>query len=99
MFLINDIEFATAQLWVHPDMGVNSIADLKGKKIATTLGTTAHVFLDKALRSNGVDPGTVTMVNQRMPDAVTAFISRAVMITEVRVIRSAEGASSRSLAT
>jgi sulfonate transport system substrate-binding protein len=78
VFLINDIEFATAQLWVHPDMGVNSIADLKGKKIATTLGTTAHVFLDKALRSNGVDPGAVTMVNQRMPDAVTAFISRAV---------------------
>src|SRR6185295_8745955 len=78
VFLINDIEFATAQLWAHPDMGVNSIADLKGKKIATTLGTTAHVFLDKALRSNGVDPGAVTMVNQRMPDAVTAFISRAV---------------------
>lgn len=78
VFLINDVEFATAQLWVHPDMGVNTFHDLKGKKIATTLGTTAHVFLDTALRGNGVDPATVTMVNQRMPDAVTAFISRAV---------------------
>lgn len=78
VFLINDIEFATAQLWVHPDMGVNTMADLKGKKIATTLGTTAHVFLDTALRGNGVDPKSVTMVNQRMPDAVTAFISKAV---------------------
>ena len=51
VFLINDVEFATAQLWVHPDMGVEKIADLKGKKISTTAGTTAHVFLDNALRA------------------------------------------------
>jgi NitT/TauT family transport system substrate-binding protein len=61
VFLINDVEFATAQLWVHPDMGVKTFADLKGKEIATTLGTTAHVFLDTALRANGVDPKSVTM--------------------------------------
>ncbi|MFC7517333.1 ABC transporter substrate-binding protein [Herbaspirillum sp. GCM10030257] len=78
VFLINDIEFATAQLWVHPDMGINKISDLAGKKISTTTGTTAHVFLDNALRANGVDPKGVEMVNQRMPDAVTAFISKAV---------------------
>ncbi len=78
-FLINNVEFATAQLWVHPDMGINSFADLKGKKISTTAGTTAHVFLDKALRANGVDPKKdVQIVNQRMQDAVTAFISKAV---------------------
>jgi len=78
-FLINNVEFATAQLWVHPDMGINSFADLKGKKISTTAGTTAHVFLDKALRANGVDPkNDVQIVNQRMQDAVTAFISKAV---------------------
>ncbi|HEY8608066.1 MAG TPA: ABC transporter substrate-binding protein [Noviherbaspirillum sp.] len=78
VFLINDVEFATAQLWVHPDMGINKIADLAGKKISTTTGTTAHVFLDNALRANGVDPKSVELVNQRMPDAVTAFISKAV---------------------
>jgi NitT/TauT family transport system substrate-binding protein len=78
VFLINDVEFATAQLWVHPDMGVEKISDLKGKKISTTTGTTAHVFLDNALRANGVDPKEVQLVNQRMPDAVTAFISKAV---------------------
>ena len=53
-FLINNIEFATAQLWIREDQGVKTWADLKGKKIATTLGTTAHVFLDAALRANGV---------------------------------------------
>src|ERR671923_1430263 len=40
VFLINDIEVATAQLWVRPDQGVASFADLKGKKISTTRGTT-----------------------------------------------------------
>lgn len=79
VFLINDIEFATAQLWVHPDMGVKTWADLKGKKISTTAGTTAHVFLDTALRAHGIDPKKdIQIVNQRMPDAVTAFISKAV---------------------
>ncbi len=79
VFLMNDVEFATAQLWVHPDMGINSVADLKGKQISTTTGTTAHVFLDNALRKNGIDPKKdVKIINQRMQDAVTAFISKAV---------------------
>jgi NitT/TauT family transport system substrate-binding protein len=78
VFLINDVEFATAQLWVRPEAGVKSIADLKGKKISTTAGTTAHVFLDTALRANGVDPKDVEIVNQGMANAVTAFISGAV---------------------
>jgi sulfonate transport system substrate-binding protein len=77
-FLINDVEFATAHLWVREDMGIKTFADLKGKKISTTTGTTAHVFLDTALRANGVDPKDVEIVNQRMAEAVTSFISGAV---------------------
>src|SRR5262249_6997034 len=78
VFLINDIEVATAQLWVRPDQGVKSFGDLKGKRIATATGTTAHVFLDNALRANNVDPKDVELVNQSMPAAVTAFVSGAV---------------------
>ena len=55
-FFMNDVEFATAQLWVNPAMGVSSFKDLQGKKISTTRGTTAHVFLDRALRANGLTP-------------------------------------------
>ena len=55
-FLINNVEFATAQLWVREDQGIKTFADLKGKKISTTTGTTAHVFLDNALRANNIDP-------------------------------------------
>ena len=59
--------------------GIKSFADLKGKKISTTTGTTAHVFLDTALRANGIDPAKdVEIVNQRMSEAVTSFISGAV---------------------
>ena len=46
VFLINDIEYATAQLWVRDGPAIKTIADLKGKQISTTTGTTAHVFLD-----------------------------------------------------
>ncbi len=77
VFLINNVEFATAQLWVREDQ-IKSFADLKGKRIATTTGTTAHVFLDTALRANNVDPKDVEVLNQRMPEAVTSFISGAV---------------------
>ena len=78
-FLINNVEFATAQLWVREDQGVKGWADLKGKKISTTTGTTAHVFLDNALRANKIDPAKdVEIVNQRMAEAVTSFISGAV---------------------
>ncbi len=78
VFLINDIEVATAQLWVRPDQGIKSFADLKGKRIATAVGTTAHVFLDRALKANRIDPKDVELLNQPMPAAVTAFISGAV---------------------
>lgn len=78
VFLINNIEYATAQLWVRDD-SVKSIADLKGKMISTTTGTTAHVFLDRALRSANLDPAKdVQIVNQRMAEAVTSFVSGAV---------------------
>ena len=77
VFLMNNIEYATAQLWVRDD--IKSIADLKGKQISTTTGTTAHVFLDRALRSGNLDPAKdVQLVNQRMTEAVTSFISGAV---------------------
>ncbi len=78
VFLANTVEFATAQLWVREDQGIKSIADLKGKRIATTAGTTAHVFLDNALKANGMSSKDVELLNQRMPDAVTSFISGAV---------------------
>jgi NitT/TauT family transport system substrate-binding protein len=78
VFLINDVEYATTQLWCHPDMGIEKISDLKGRKVATSTGTTAHIFLDTALRKNGVSPHDILIINQRIQDAVASFISKAV---------------------
>jgi NitT/TauT family transport system substrate-binding protein len=79
VFLANSIEWATGQLWVNPKSGIGSIADLKGRKIATTRGTTAHDLLHQGLKSVGLDSNKdVEIVNQRMPDAVTSFVSEAV---------------------
>ena len=75
LFLINDIEVATAQLWVRPDLGVTNFADLKGKRIATTRRTTAHIFLDRALSANNLTSSDVEIVSQRMSDNVAAFIA------------------------
>ena len=53
VFLINDIEVATAQLWVRGDQGIKSFEDLKGKRIATATGTTAHELIAQS-RSRGL---------------------------------------------
>jgi len=78
-FLINAEEVATAQIWVQPDSGIKTVADLKGRKIATARGTTAHFFLHKALEAVGLSSITdVEIVHQPMANAVTSFISGAV---------------------
>lgn len=79
VFLVNDIEWSIGQFWINTKSGIKTIADLKGKKIATTLGTTAHDLLHQALKSVGLDSRKdVEIVNQRMPDVVTSFVSEAV---------------------
>src|SRR5262249_33292136 len=74
-FLINDIEIATAQLWVRPDRGIKTFADLRGKPIATTAKTTAHIFLDRALRANKLALTDIELRNSNMSAAVASFIA------------------------
>ena len=81
VFLINDIEYNTAMLFARPESGIKSIKDLKGKKIATVKGTTAHVFLHTALKANGLNSTKdVDIVSMDMAGAVSAFISNAVPV-------------------
>jgi len=81
IFLLNDIEFDTAKLYARPESGVSTIKDLKGRRIATVKGTTAHVFLHNALKANGLDSTKdVELVSMDMAGAVAAFISGAVPV-------------------
>jgi NitT/TauT family transport system substrate-binding protein len=79
VFLINDIEYNTAMLFARPEAKAQKIQDVKGQKIATVKGTTAHVFLHTALKANGMDSTKdVEIVSMDMAGAVSAFISGAV---------------------
>jgi NitT/TauT family transport system substrate-binding protein len=78
IFLINDIEYDTAMLFARPETGAKSIQDVKGQKITTVKGTTAHVFLHTALKANGLDSSKdVSIVSMDMAGAVSAFITGA----------------------
>ncbi len=78
IFMLNSLEKATAQLWVQPGSAIKTIADLKGKSVATTQGTTADVYLHTALTKAGLKRSDVNVVNAAMPNAVQAFVSGAV---------------------
>jgi NitT/TauT family transport system substrate-binding protein len=45
------------------DRGISVPADLVGKKIATTLGTSAHYYLDGFLTVNGIERNQITIID------------------------------------
>lgn len=63
------------ELLVNKDSGIAKIEDLKGKTIATQLGTSGEVILNLALESVGLTRDDVNVVNMEVAGAVTAFIS------------------------
>jgi NitT/TauT family transport system substrate-binding protein len=76
--LPNVIEYG-GQVFGRGDAGINTLADLKGKKIATTLGTTGQIFLHTALKSVGLDSTKdVEIISQTMPAAVTSYVTGSV---------------------
>ncbi|MDQ6422810.1 ABC transporter substrate-binding protein [Paenibacillus sp. LHD-117] len=54
---------------------IGSIAELKGKTVATELGTVDHLLLLTALAENGMTEKDVNFVNMTVNDAGPAFIS------------------------
>jgi taurine transport system substrate-binding protein len=60
-------------LAVKSNLGVKTVADLKGKRIATAFGTTSHYALLNALRLGGVSPSDVTLLDMSGTDIVAAW--------------------------
>jgi taurine transport system substrate-binding protein len=72
-------------IWIHEVLGeaerlvvkkssnINSINDLKGKKIATPFSTTTHYSLLKALELNGISEKDLTLLDMQMPDVYAAW--------------------------
>ncbi len=57
---------------------INSLADLKGKKVALELGTTTHLLFLLGLQAAGVDPNKITIVNLNLQAAAASFIEEEV---------------------
>jgi sulfonate transport system substrate-binding protein len=60
-------------LVVGKDSAINSVADLKGKKIAVTKGTDPYFFLLQALATAGLSPADVEIINLQHADGKTAL--------------------------
>ena len=74
---INTVYFARRTEWtalvVPKDSSINSLADLKGKKIAATKGTDPFLFLLQSLQKAGLDKNAVEIVHLQHPDGRTAL--------------------------
>ena len=57
------------------DTGIKTLADLKGKKIGTTLGTSGETVLMAALEAAGLTAKDVSIVNMDMGACVVAMVS------------------------
>ena len=74
---INTVYVASRPEWtalvVPKDSSINSLADLKGKKIAATKGTDPFLFLLQSLQKAGLDKNAVEIVHLQHPDGRTAL--------------------------
>jgi sulfonate transport system substrate-binding protein len=61
-------------LVTRKDTNINSVADLKGKRVAVTRGTDPHIFLVRALQKAGMTEKDITPVLLQHPDGKTALI-------------------------
>ncbi len=55
------------------DSGINSVADLKGKKVAVTFGSTGDVWLQQALKQAGLSTNDLERINTRPPSLVSVL--------------------------
>ncbi|WP_438313398.1 aliphatic sulfonate ABC transporter substrate-binding protein [Sporosarcina sp. FA9] len=57
------------------DPTIQTVKDLKGKKIAATIGTDMHTFLLRALEDNGLSEKDVEVINLLPGDGATAILT------------------------
>lgn len=74
--LVNDNSYGADGLVVQD--GITSIADLKGKTVATEVGTLEHMFLLKMLEDNGMTIDDINFTNMTINDAGPAFIAGSI---------------------
>ena len=71
-WILDDIADAEA-LVARNGCGINSVKDLKGKKVATPFVSTAHYQLMVGMKIDGVDAKKVNVMNMRPPEIAAAW--------------------------
>jgi len=71
-WILDDINQAE-QLVARDGSGIASVADLKGKRVATPFVSTSHYSLLTALQKAGVNPREVRLLNMRPPEIAAAW--------------------------
>ncbi len=71
LFGISDVIGAAEALIARDGAGITKVEDLKGKKVAVPLGSTAHYSLMGAIKNAGLKPGDVEVIGMK-PDQITA---------------------------
>lgn len=75
VLMMERLDFTNVRLVVNPAAGIKTVADLKGKKVAVSVGSTSHNHLLRALAQAGLKQEDVTIVNlspANMPPAYAA---------------------------
>ena len=89
-------------LLVSPDSDIASPADLKGKKVATVVGSTAHNLIDKLLKSADLTMADIELINISAGDVETVLVNKevdAATIWEPTVTRLVDKGSAKIVAT
>lgn len=73
IYYLHDIIGASEALVAKNSSGINSIADIKGKKIATPFGSTSHFSLLSALKQNNISEQDVTILDMSAQDIIAAW--------------------------
>lgn len=76
VFLVADISDGADSIVAQP--GIQSVAELKGKRVAVEIGAVGSYVLRRALEKHGISAGDVTVVPLSPDEHVHAFESRAV---------------------
>ena len=58
--------------------GINSVKDLKGKKIGVNVGSVSQFFLEYVLEQNGMSGSDVTLVKMKQGDVPAALASKGI---------------------
>ena len=73
IMVINMLDTVEAMV-VRTSANIKSLKDLKGKTVAAPFGSTTHYLLLQALRDDGVDPGSMKILDLAPSDIAAAWL-------------------------